>query len=204
MSKWHNSFSDRQISGDNCHCSNNKGLFIPNRQLSFIVAGLLFIFFGFFIVGYFLGKQSSIEQFTDEINRNAVSDQAYVAKIASNDNKHDCVIVSEPENVIDGTVEVVIATDPVVTDIQNETTQQFYAQLIGFGTEKAAQKFVQKLQLKDIETFVKKRISKTAKGKTIYWYQVVTSPYDNKEQLITLVSRLTKEERLSGVRIEIC
>jgi hypothetical protein len=77
-------------------------------------------------------------------------------------------------------------------------------QLIGFGTEKAAQKFVQKLALKNIETFVKKRISKTAKGRTVYWYQVVTPPYDNKETLTLLVNKLAKEERLSGIYIGSC
>ena len=66
------------------------------------------------------------------------------------------------------------------------------------------QKFVQKLALKDVETCVKKRISKTAKGRTIYWYQVVTPPCDDKEALTTLVNRLTKEEKLSGTYISSC
>ena len=217
MSKWEDSFNQNKISKNHCYCNDNDGLFVPNRQLSIVIAGLLFLFFGFFIVGYFLGKRSAVEQFTQNMYQESLSDQTYTSIVITNDiQKPDS---SSPINTDTRENEKnVINQDSITSPIvildnnENENTGllqeenifpkiQFYAQLIGFGTEKAAQKFVQKLALKNIETFVKKRSSKTTKGKTIYWYQVVTPPYDNKETLTALVNRLAKEERLSGIYI---
>jgi len=87
---------------------------------------------------------------------------------------------------------------------ENAQEQRYYAQLIGFGTEKAAQLFVKKLLAKGIETEVKKRVSKTVKGHTSYWYQVVTAAYSNKNDLSAVVDRLAKEENIKGACIRSC
>jgi hypothetical protein len=221
MSKWEDSFNKNTKNA--CYCSNDEGLFVPNRQLSIVVAGLLFLFFSCFMIGYFIGKRSVVEQFTQKMCQESFSDQIYTAVVASHDlNNQDADqstgITVHNTDVIN-TSNIVTHNSHIVDNNNNEqitqqqqehvtqeaiNTTQFYAQLIGFGTEKAAQKFVQKLALKDIETCVKKRISKTAKGRTIYWYQVVTPPCDDKEVLTTLVNRLTKEEKLSGTYISSC
>lgn len=197
MSKWE----------DKCLCASDNGLFILNRQLSIVVAGLLFLFFSFFIVGYFLGKRSAAEQFTQKMCQESFPDQIYTSVISAHEEiKNESSVIPEK----------MAQTDTEVSDISpvlslgeqsegnNVTKSAYYAQLIGFGTEKAAQKFVQKLALKNVETFVKKRTSKTAKGRTIYWYQVVTPPYNDKDELSSLINRLAKEEKLSGVYIGAC
>src|SRR5690348_9219941 len=83
MSKWEN-FNKKTIQDNHCYCADNNGLFVSNRQLSAVVAGLLFLFFGCFIVGYFLGKRSSIEQFTQKMCQESFSDQIYTSVIAAN------------------------------------------------------------------------------------------------------------------------
>ena len=57
---------------------------------------------------------------------------------------------------------------------------------------------------KNIVSEVKKRISKTAKGKVISWYQVVTPTYSDKVELEALVAKLVKEEKLNDTRIVAC
>jgi len=216
MSKWEDSFNKKTVHNNNCYCSNNNGLFIPNRQLSALIAGLLFLFFGCFIVGYFFGKQSYVEQFTQKMCQESFSDQIYSSAITANDFNGEERDISKADTMAIAQETISAIENSSMSCLDNtdeseqhdntvlESTVQFYAQLIGFGTEKAAQKFVQKLALRNIETLVKKRTSKTAKGRTIYWYQVITPPYSNKETLTNLVNKLAKEERLSGIYIGSC
>jgi cell division protein FtsN len=188
--------------------NNDQGLFIPNRQLSFIVALLLLLAFSLFMIGYFLGKKKAVEPFVHNIQQEAFADQVYTTMLSSAHiqkpiKNNDIELINHDineQNVVVAPVAQIIS-DNMLQDIQE---QHYYAQLIGFGTEKAAQLFVKKLATKGIETEVKKRISKTAKGQTSYWYQVITAPYANKNDLSAIVDKLIKEENIKGVCICNC
>src|SRR4029077_3747587 len=67
MSKWEDSFNKMD----------DQGLFIPNRQLSVVVAILLLLSFSLFMTGYFLGKRKAVEQFTQEMQQDAIADKIY-------------------------------------------------------------------------------------------------------------------------------
>ncbi len=82
--------------------------------------------------------------------------------------------------------------------------KKYYAQLIGFGTQQAAQRFVKKLAKKQIPVEIVKHCSRTAQGKTINWYQVVTMPYEDKQQLLNLVDSVQKTEKIQDARIVAC
>jgi hypothetical protein len=213
MNKWEDSFKKMD----------DQGLFIPNRQLSVVVAILLLLAFSLFMTGYFLGKRKAVEQFTQEMQQDAIADKIYTTVFkasssakASEDALGDSLVNQQrvadtllvthaDENVTISPLlshEEIAAIQQVSADL--EKTQYYYAQLIGFGTEKAAQSFVKKLSAKGIETEVKKRASKTVKGQTSYWYQVVTAQYLNKDDLLHLVDKLTKEENIKDARICMC
>lgn len=194
MNKWEDSFK--------CHCSDNQGLFIPNRQLSALVALILLLAFSVFMTGYFLGKRKVVEQFTQEMQQDAVADKIYTTILSKHEDQPttDTLLVTQVEDTV-------VATEPIIsTDMLQDTQDQkkYYAQLIGFGTEKAAHAFIKKLSAKGIETELKKRVSKTAKGNTSYWYQVVTTQYSHKDDLLYLVDKLTKEENIKDARICMC
>jgi|SRR4030095_1404576 len=215
MSKWEDSLKKTTNETSNtCQCTRNEGLFVPNRQLSALVAGLLFLFFCFFMTGYFVGKKYIVEQFIQDMQQDvqAVSLQnsviltkndhcveAHGALITNDENNkpyevsHDCVV--QPSAVI------TINQDIIVPD---KKEQKYYAQLIGFGTEKAAEQFVKKVCVYGFVTEIKKRVSKTVKGRVSYWYQVVTAPYSNKNDLLCVVDTLVKKERLKDVCIQMC
>jgi len=72
-----------------------------------------------------------------------------------------------------------------------------HAQLIGFGTKKAAQAFVARLKKHDIPVILKTMMSKTASGKQRTWYQAITPTYDSLKEL---ESQVTKIKRLEHIR----
>lgn len=98
----------------------------------------------------------------------------------------------------------------VLSSLSNENNQddgvvaEYFAQLAGFGTARAAQQFAQRLARKEIAVVVKKRQSRSARGKFVSWYQVVTEKFDDKVELEKLVHRLEQEEKLKDVRIVTC
>lgn len=204
MNKWEDSFKRSEPS---CYCSSNQGLFVPNRQLSLIVAVLLFLGFCTFMTGYFLGKKNVAEQFSEKVQKEAFADQVYTTVVANaQEQENDLPSINtslmagiEITQVAPQTIEII----EQVNNLELPTTF-YYGQLIGFGTEKAAHIFVNKLALKGIDTEIKKRVSKTVKGRTSYWYQVVTPAYSNKNDLIALVDRIAKEENIKDASIRTC
>lgn len=211
MNKWEDSFKKNE---QPCYCSSNQGLFVPNRQLSLIVAVMLFLAFCIFMTGYFLGKKNSVEQFSEKMHQEAFADQVYTTVVTSaqeNESKNintllvtdvDIVKISQPANETNNQ-EVIVAQEEN-SHVPEIPSTLYYAQLIGFGTEKAAQLFVNKLALKGIDTEIKKRVSKTVKGRTSYWYQVVTHTYTNKNELTEVVNRIAKEENIRDASIRTC
>src|SRR5579872_3561499 len=187
MSKWQESFDKKRSSrceDSNCISNYNEGLFIPNRQLSILVALLLFLLLSSFIVGYFFGKKSAIENFSHQASVDIFADQMRTSTLLMTDNGGELPSLSNTMDIVNTTQETqnnisptIIAADNSTHDVvvhnNEEQKTQYYAQLIGFGTEKAAYKFMQKLALKNIETIVKKHVSKTSKGRVSHWYQVV-------------------------------
>jgi cell division protein FtsN len=213
MSKWEDSFRKTSIENNGsktCHCSENQGLFVPNRQLSVIVALLLLLSFSIFMTGYFLGKKKAVEQFTENMQQDAFADKIYTTVLSTvqenQSSVENALLVTHADEGVDVSAQSI---NQEIAAIEQEVVAQqqehhYYAQLIGFGTEKSAQLFVKKLAAKGIETEVKKRISKTAKGHTSYWYQVVTAAYSNKNDLSVIVDRLAKEENIKDACIRVC
>ncbi len=205
MNDWENdSLNNKPFSSDkSCHCSDMSGLFVPNRHLSFVMAGIILVVFSTFMGGYFFGQKSSAEQFTHQIHQDSFADQVYSSVFSLAERQ-------ERGNSTSQNVAAIVKTDTLVEttskpeETEHVSSNRYYAQLIGFGTSRAAERFVKRLTQKDVIVQTKKRVSKTAKGRTIVWYQVVTPPYADKMELEMLVSQLSKEEKLKDVRIIVC
>lgn len=190
---------------------------LSNRQASLLLAaGLLVLFFSF-ITGYFWGKQNAVSQFCMSVEQSSFADRIYTSMceisetevpttsdtVAAND-EQTTEIVAEPETqkAVEQETETIalgasVAQEAAVT----QPTVFHYAQLAGYGTTQQAEKFAQKLRKKGLPVKVEPRKSKSSKGKTKAWYQVVTTNFTDKKELETLVARISKEEKLSGVRI---
>jgi len=191
---------------DKCECSSNTGLFVKNRQLSLICASGILTLFITFMTGYFIGQHNAVEAFSDQAEQESFADQVYASLFMSNEQESSKESSEENDNIVSVKDE---SDEKLMHDQEKmqehaEPQQQYYAQLIGFGTERAAQKFIQKLNNQGITVNLKKRRSKTAKGKMVSWYQVVTDCYTDKEKLRVLVDRIEKTEKIKGAQIISC
>ena len=205
---------------DNNH--DKKGIFITNRHLGWIVSIILLISFFVFMSGYFLGQKRGVEKFSNKMEQDSLADQIYSSMCTLYDVNEELVDAGE-DNGSDATNENMEArstsekNDPkttlaqeVVTDTIKDVTitqagaTSYCAQLLGCGSMKTAEQFVNRWHKKGVELEVKTRQSKSAKGKVQRWYQVITARYNNKEDLDSLVQRIASQERLQDVRIVTC
>lgn len=217
-------YNDRQSSAqpEACVCDGKQGLFLSNRHMSWALSTVLFLLFFVFMVGYFLGKKKIVDQLNHKIDQESLTDHVYSSMYALYDNKVQPGVLdnAEPgdeaaegeseeqplEQTIDTAAQVkVLEEDPKteqseVISVQNDG-HEYFAQLVGFGNERAAQQFVKKLAQRDITAHIKQRPSRTAKGRIVYWYQVITESFTNKEELLTLVETIKRREKLHDVRI---
>ena len=167
----------------------NSVLYLTNRQVSWLTASIVLCSFFIFIAGYFLGQRKAIEQFSEAIENDSIADNAYAHLYAHYESPESALSVSQAEST-----ESLAQPEP----------KQHYAQLIGFGTSRAAERFVYRLQQKNIPVKVVERHSKTAQGKEIIWYQVVTERFNKKDDLVAFTRKIKKEERLNDIRIVSC
>jgi hypothetical protein len=189
-------------------------LALTARQISLLSSGILLSCFFIFISGYFLGKKNASEQFLYKIEQESLADQIYSSmcilsdkdEIESNEdgdaNESDG---EETENEQDSTT-IQADNSQVAENQEIKLTPQvkgplYFAQLAGFGSQETANKFALKLKAQGYPVTVVERSSKTAKGKTVFWYQVVTEKFEKKDDLITLVNTIKKSERLNGVQM---
>lgn len=190
--------------------TSGEGLFLSNRQLSFVAAGNIMLLFTAFILGYFWGQKYAVEHFVDKMHYGSFGDQIYSSLFSLQEgspvpeNSVQSSIMANPEQSI--CKKESDQQDAMIAQLDNKpiVSTNYYAQLIGFGTLKAANRFVNRLQKKGILVEVKKRISKTVRGKIIAWYQVVTKEYADKSVLEKLVATLKKNEKLKDPSIVIC
>jgi len=209
-----------------CVCSTSYGLFLNRKQTSWAVALVLLLGFVFFISGYFMGHQKAVHAFVQRVDQESLSDHIYASMYALYDHKglldadtdeqessgnvdeqeqieepatrqEGAELEAQAQRIQETEKPKVIDQAPMITEKYNS----YYAQLIGFGTAKAAHLFAHRLQERNVPVFVKKLRSKTAKGKVISWYQVITDRYSDVNQLQILVNHITAQERLNDVRI---
>jgi len=157
-------------------------------------------------------RQESTEESSEALNEKG-SKEADVSLVKNNkvsNNKLSDTQVSQNSEKADKTTKLADMSkaqkgNPEKT-IEKITVHQenFYAELIGFGTAKAANRFVDKLKKQGFSVVLRRRRSKSSKGKTIIWYQVITEKFDNKSDLIAFVDIIKDKERLKGVRIIQC
>ncbi|EKD48406.1 MAG: hypothetical protein ACD_64C00332G0002 [uncultured bacterium] len=202
------------------------GLFIPTRQATAYTSFALSLLGAVFMAGYFFGKQHMIDQCVTKIEHDSFADQISASLCSLYDQELESLFVQKEAELLDDSIELdslpVIsenaqfdAPEMVVADCSQVieepalpeapiSSPEHYAQLIGYGTQKAADQFAQRLQKKGIPAVVKIRKSQTAQGKKSTWYQVVTEPFSDKHALEQLVQRIAKDEKIQGIQLVSC
>ena len=93
------------------------------------------------------------------------------------------------------------AAPPYENSKKRPQPSAYYAPLIGFGSHKAALTYVNRLTENGFPVELKLRSSKTAKGRVIRWYQIVTKPFASRNELEKIIATLGKKEHLTNVKI---
>lgn len=180
-------------------------LIISRKAASISVAIFILIGVFFFIAGFFWGYRHASSDVQSNLNKVNFSDHINYAT-----SQHQIKADSEEVVIADHDSQVLTASPTMNTvaeaeissDIDVQTGQQYYAELIGFGHLRPAQAFVDKMQKKGYPIVIKKRISKNGTGKTVNWYQAVTENCEDRTKLVNLIEMIKKTERLKDIKIK--
>ncbi len=188
---------------------------IKQQQAAQIVVGLLLCVIFVFISGYYFGKKRALETFTDQFENDSFADKmAYsICSIYDTGDKNSGESSENGDNSegeedsqngeTDEASEVPITpAATAATPEMPKVSVKYFAQLAGFGTESAALKCADQIRRKGLPVVVKEKISKSSRGRSIKWYQVVTQNYDDKQQLVNRIDKVSKSVKLKDVKIK--
>lgn len=205
------------------HELKNDELILNIRQIKLLVAALLTTFFGCFFLGYFFGQKYNVEKYIEHSSRKSFADEITTALYCQH-SSDACPDTPAQEAIETNDHNTLLEcaspdTQSLVNDLQKvpvpepesenaiasacEPHKQYYAPLIGYGTQRAAQEFAKRWQDKGVELSVKKHKSRTSKGKQVFWYQVLTPYYEDLLLLQTLIKRISHAEHLKEKDITI-
>lgn len=196
---------DKTNENKECLCKSSAGIFVTKRQVSAFVAGFVFFVFGFLVLGYFWGQKRAVAEFTNKIAEDAFADQANHSFYTLGDSEKDDD--SEPETTAK---DEEIKKNKEIANTSNQTQEKtnvapdgkkYFAELVGFGNLNSANQFVKKMQKKGYNLIIKHKVSRTSRGRSLTWYQVITDKFDDKEKLQQIIDRIKISEKINGAKI---
>lgn len=204
---------------DSCTLQDDElGLFIPHRQVSWLLTLLIFLCLTSFIAGYFMGHKQALSTFVEQLEEDSFADKVNYALYSLSDVQQEVEQEAEEAQQHDVPDEEASTTDQAddVSSNSKETIAQhrekelpeqsqeeyvYVAPVAGFGTLHAAQTFVKRAQVYDPGMCVKKRVSVNKNGKKTIWYQAVTSEFASRQALEDVVRIIKKIEHIAHITI---
>lgn len=208
------------------------GIYLSKKQASVTAAVLVVLALLLFIGGYFWGKQSVIDGFTQKTSQESFNDQVdYLLTMQSFAAKNGGVMPSEVEGEKETKVEELLQSLPdaleerdgtknssksvksaeKVTEKHSETiapkiakSYKHYAALAGFSKKSSAEQLVQRLKKHNISVEVKTKVGKSASGKSRRtWYQVITISYESVPEVQQVIDKILMFENIKRSDIKI-
>lgn len=199
--------------------SDQNGIYLTKKQASITATVLVVLGLLFFVAGYFWGKQSVIDGFTQKTSQESFNDQvdylltmqSFAAKNGGvsplTEDKEEAQELPDAveENVEEVSVPVVANKSTAALQMTQKTsTGKHYAALAGFAKKSMAEQMVQRLKKRNIDVVLKTRISKSASGKARKsWYQVVTKSYNSVQEVQEIIDQILKSEKIKRNDIKI-
>ncbi len=186
-----------------CPCQDTTILALSRTAVSRMVAASSIACLFIFITGYFWGKKHATEAFMVAVTEEAFADKMQVAltTIAPASNPLETLVEQEDEKEV-ALEEQKDVTVEIAQEHATSSDKQYVAKLIGFGSERNANQFVKKLARRGVtEVAVAPQTSRMGNGRKRTWYQVVTKPFVDHQELVALVDRIKQIEKLHDVRI---
>lgn len=183
---------------------------LNQRQLSLLIAGLLALSFFIFIGGYYLGKKRAAEEFSYKADQDSLADQIYSSMCVLYDTKDENEDSEENDQEAENS-ENLEKSEEVSQEVENTVTPQestgpkYFAALAGFSSTTLAdgKKMLNRLKARGFEVQMVERTSKTSKGESHAWHQIITASCANKEELQKIVSQIAKLEHIKEKNISI-
>ena len=207
--------------------SEKEGITISKRQASILVALFLFLALSVFIIGYFLGKKSSLDSLADTFEQQIEKtdraqahfedledapqispvDQDFAfddSQAQSNDVSSEIAKPAPVALVAKTNVEQVQGhAAPKIEEDVVAAPAKVYAQLISFHSKQSAAAFQKRLAQKNIDVVLKTRSSRSTKGRVRHWYQAVTPVFNSFPELEKTVKKIQKLEFIKTKDINI-
>jgi hypothetical protein len=203
------------------------GLHLTKKEASLTATVIVLLGLLSFVCGYFWGKQTVIEGFTQKTSQESFNDQvdylltmqSFAAKngsLPSSECSEDKIAESvettqtfEPEAVpaasLVSSATSVEKSEPVKKIKSSHSTHhKHYAALAGFGKKAQAQQMVDRLKQRHVDVHLKIRVSKSASGKARKtWFQVVTPTCDSVQEVQDLIDNILRSEKIKRSDIQI-
>jgi len=197
------------------------------RQFTLMTVAALFVCIFMFVIGYFVGKKSVLDEFAAKVSKESFADQveyAFASQAlhamddavdsdyddeASEQNADELTNLSEEAKSkgVDSKKQESMQIEKIQEPVKAAQVQQergiWYAKLIGFGSQKSASAFADRLQKKGVEVRIKTHMSKTASGKKRTWYQALTGEYTDKKEFDAVLDKIISLEHLKRNDIQI-
>lgn len=192
-------------SDGSCRCTTTRGLYLDQRQLNRTIAGAVIVGLFLFVGGYFWGQHSAIDQVLHAVERDSFADQIYYSMCPANENKEgesaDSEEQEETEPAQKNDTAAPAENEQVAVSEPAEEQKTYFAQVAGFGQQARAQRYANQLQQRGFAVHVVKRISKSGRGRSVAWYQVVTDDFHDKQTAEQTIAQLKTQERLRSVTL---
>lgn len=198
----------------------DKALHLNQRQISHLIVFLLFAGFFIFMLGYYLGKKmviednysqglmsntassiiNAVEDFKSpsEQNESIENDDFFNSSSADAEKKNNESSGAEENNLKENIIKPLhsaVEKDKSITNIY------YCGQLAGFGTERAAEKYLDDIKKKGFAARLVKRKSHAVNGIERTWYQVTTPYLNSKGELEETISKMKKARLCNSVEI---
>ena len=163
---------------------------------------LLIIFF-VFIAGYFWGHQTAVEEFSANIEQQSFADQIHYSLsccVDDNQTLYSYDDSAEQELELEEQAPAVCPQQQITVQ-KPESSERYCAHLVGFQSKEKAYQCMQTIVNKGLSVKVAQRSSKTKNGKLYTWYQVVTSPYSTKSDLLDHIATIQQIVKLHDIQI---
>ena len=177
------------------------GIFLDRKQINQTIAVAIVVGIFLFLGGYFWGQHTAIDQVLNAVERDSFADQIYYSMCPANEAKEENTDTAdtadeETEEQAPSEAQPQETPQPQVAE-----SKKFFGELAGFGTHQNAQRCAHRLEQKGFKVQVVKRISKSARGRTVAWYQVTTEDFADKAIAEQTIARMKALERLGDVKI---
>jgi hypothetical protein len=196
------------------------GIYLSKKQASVTAAILVVLALLLFVGGYFWGKQSVIDGFTQKTSQESFNDQVdYLLTMQSFAAKNGGVLPeldtekeTKTEELLQSLASVQEVHDSVKSSSKpvevapSKATKAYthYATLAGFSKKASAEQLAQRLKKHNISVEVKTKTSKSASGKSRRtWYQVITKSYESVQEVQQIVDKILTFENIKRSDIKI-